>query len=70
MKHLFPLRQLNASLVRQSVISNWLNQSVMKLGDVQLMAGHKYPSSTEKYLQPDSDEQRKLINPFHPLNAF
>jgi site-specific recombinase XerD len=64
---LFSDRILNASTIRQSVIRNWLNEKKYPLADVQLLAGHKYPSSTEKYLQEDTDDRRKLINQFHPL---
>lgn len=64
---LFLDRTLNASTIRQSVIRNWLNEKNYPLADVQLLAGHKYPSSTEKYLGEDIDDRRKLINQFHPL---
>jgi len=67
LKGLSPARSLNASTIRQSVIANWLNESKYPLGDVQLPAGHKYPSSTEKYLREDIENKRKLINAFHPL---
>lgn len=64
---LFLDRSLNASTIRQSVIRNWLGEKNYPLADVQLLAGHKYPSSTEKYLGEDLDDKRKLINQFHPL---
>lgn len=64
---LFPDKNLNAKTIRQSVISNWLNKRKIPLGDVQIMAGHKYPSSTEKYLNQDVESKRNLINRFHPL---
>jgi hypothetical protein len=31
--------------------------SMMRLEDVQVMAGHSYPSTTEKYKNPNSEEQ-------------
>ena len=37
------------------------------LEDVQLFAGHKYPSTTERYRRKDINEQQELINKFHPL---
>ncbi len=64
---LFPDRKLNAQTIRQSVIANWLNEKRIALEDVQLMSGQKFPSSTEKYRRKDSEQQRKLINQFHPL---
>jgi len=67
LQSLFPEKNLNPKTIRQSVITNWLNKRKIPLGDVQIMAGHKYPSSTEKYLNQDADSKRKLINRFHPL---
>lgn len=64
---LFPDKSLNANTIRQSVISNWLNQRKLPLGDVQIMAGHKYPSSTERYKNQDAHTKRNLINRYHPL---
>ena len=37
--------------IRESVISHWLNVKKYELENVQLMAGHRYPSSTEKYIR-------------------
>ncbi len=48
-KALFPDRNLNTRTIRQSVIANWLNEFNIPLEDVQLLAGHKWLSSTEKY---------------------
>jgi len=64
---LFPDKNLNAKTIRQSVISNWLNKRKLPLGDVQLMSGHKYPSSTERYMNQDAHSKRNLINRFHPM---
>jgi site-specific recombinase XerD len=64
---LFPDRSLNALTIRQSVIANWLNEKKLPLEDVQILAGHRWPSSTERYIRLDLSEQRKLINKFHPL---
>jgi integrase/recombinase XerD len=66
-KSLFPDRNLNPKSVRQSVIANWLNERKMPLEQVQLLAGHKWISSTFGYRQTSSDEQREMINRFHPL---
>lgn len=67
MQALFPMRTLNPKTIRQSVISNWLNEKNYPLEQVQRMAGHRYPSTTEKYLRKDSESKRKLINELHPL---
>jgi len=67
LKHFFPERTLNATTIRQSVIANWLNEKNIALENVQLMAGQKFPSSTERYKRIDADEQRKWINKYHPL---
>ncbi|MGQ2983159.1 tyrosine-type recombinase/integrase [Flavobacterium sp.] len=64
---LYPDRPLNPRSIRMSVISNWLNEKKMSLEDVQELAGHKWPSTTEKYFRVDSLEQRQLINKFFPL---
>ncbi|MCB9196602.1 MAG: tyrosine-type recombinase/integrase [Flavobacteriales bacterium] len=67
LQSLFPAKNLNPKTIRQSVISNWLNKRKIPLGDVQIMAGHKYPSSTERYLNQDAHTKRNLINRYHPL---
>lgn len=64
---LFPDRNLNPRTVRMSVIAGWINEKKLPLETVQELAGHKWPSSTEKYRRPNDGEQRKLINQFFPL---
>lgn len=66
-KSLYPDRNLNPKTIRQSVISNWLNEKKLSLEQVQLMAGHRWISSTAKYRQTSIDEQRELINRWHPM---
>lgn len=66
-KPLFPDRNLNTKTIRQSVITNWLNEKKIPLEQVQLFAGHKWISSTATYRQTSIDEQRELVNRFHPL---
>jgi integrase/recombinase XerD len=66
-KPLFPNKILSPETIRQSVISNMLNEYKRPLADVQLFAGHKYPSTTAKYRSKDVEEQRRLINMYHPL---
>lgn len=65
-QHLFPERRLNPKTIRQSVITNLLKQG-QDLRVVQVFAGHKYPSSTEKYRQDDVEELKNEVLKFHPL---
>ncbi|WP_317168255.1 tyrosine-type recombinase/integrase [Flavobacterium silvaticum] len=67
LKALFPERKLNPRTIRMSVIANWMNEKKMPLEAVQEMAGHNWPSSTEKYLKVDSNQQRELINRYFPI---
>lgn len=67
LKHLYPERNLNPTTIRQSVIANKLNISKENIEDVQLFAGHKWPSSTEQYKRTDINEQLEKINMWHPL---
>jgi len=67
LKHFFPDRVFNTSTVRQSVIANLLNQKKLTVLKVQELSGMRYPSSAERYRSKDVEEQRKLINQFHPL---
>ena len=67
LQNLYPDRRLNPQNIRQSVISNMLNLQKLPLETVQLFAGHKWPSTTEKYRRKDVEEQRALIKMFHPL---
>lgn len=64
---LFPGRHLNPTSIRQSVIANWLNEKRFPLETVQLIAGHRWISSTAKYRHTSLDEKRILINRFHPM---
>ena len=43
------------------------HEKKIPLEDVQLLAGHRFPSSTERYKRVDTAQQRALINRFHPL---
>jgi integrase/recombinase XerD len=66
-KPLFPDRNLNSKTIRQSVISNWLNEKRIPMEQVQLMAGHRWISATARYRYTPVSERRELINRFHPL---
>ena len=55
----------NAKQIRTSVITKWLK--VHNLREVQYLAGHRYISSTESYLQNDMEGLKEEINQYHPL---
>ena len=66
-KKQFPDRILNAKTIRQSVITNLLKEG-KDLRLVQVFAGHKYPSSTERYRQTGIEKLKNEVEKFHPLN--
>lgn len=55
----------NLEQIRASVIIKWLKQ--YNLRQVQHMAGHRYISSTEKFLQNEMEGLTEEVNKFHPL---
>ncbi len=57
---------LNSRQLRASVITIWLSQ--YNLRKVQYLAGHRYISSTERYLQDDLENLHEIVNNFHPIN--
>lgn len=64
------LKQLNAKVIslrqiRASVITKWLK--IHNLREVQYLAGHRYISSTESYLQNDVEGLKEEIQQYHPL---
>jgi site-specific recombinase XerD len=56
----------NIHQIRASVITNWLKQ--YNLRQVQVLAGHRYISSTERYLQDDLESLHEIVNNFHPIS--
>ena len=57
----------NIKQIRASVITNWLRQ--YNLRKVQYLAGHRYISSTERYLQDDLENLHEIVNnPSDKLN--
>jgi integrase/recombinase XerD len=60
-------RKINLTTIRQSVITNLLKQG-KELRSVQVFAGHKYPSTTERYKPPQTEHLRAKIKQLHPLN--
>lgn len=67
LKALFPDRKLNPRTIRMSVICNWLNERKIPLEKVQELAGHKWPSTTEKYIKVNVENERELINRYFPI---
>jgi integrase/recombinase XerD len=65
-RNLFPERTLNPKTVRQSVITNWFRQG-LGIKEVQIIAGHKYPSTTEVYRPTDLGQLKNAIGRFHPV---
>jgi integrase/recombinase XerD len=65
-KELYPGRVVNAQTIRQSVITNLLKEG-HDLSLVQGFAGHKYPSSTEKYKQGAVETLKAAVQKYHPL---
>jgi len=61
-----PGRKINATTIRQSVISNLLKQG-HDLRIVQSFAGHKYTSTTEQYKQTNVEQLKQAINLHHPI---
>lgn len=52
--------------IRASVITYWLK--LHNLRQVQHMAGHRYISSTERYLINDIEDLQEEIEKYHPIN--
>jgi site-specific recombinase XerD len=65
-KPMFPDRTLNARTIRQSVITNLLKEG-KDLRVVQVFAGHKKISTTERYRQSGLKELQAAIKKHHPL---
>ena len=65
-KELYPNRKINVQTIRQSVITNLLKQG-NDLSIVQAFAGHKYPSTTQRYKQSEIETLKAAVNKYHPL---
>lgn len=52
--------------IRASVITYWLSQNNIR--EVQYMAGHRYISSTERYVQDDLENLQEVIESLHPIS--
>ena len=62
----FKDRKVNCQTIRQSVIMNLLKAG-NDLRIVQVFAGHKYPDTTEKYKQTDTEALKTAIQNYHPI---
>jgi len=62
----FKDRKVNCQTIRQSVLTNLLKAG-NDLRIVQVFAGHKTPSTTEKYKQSDTEALKAAIERFHPM---
>jgi len=62
----FKGRTVNCQTIRQSVITNLLKAG-NDLRIVQVFAGHKYPSTTEKYKQTSVEALKTAIQNYHPM---
>jgi len=65
-RHLFPTKRLTPTTIRQSVIANLLKQG-KDLRVVQVFAGHKKVSATERYRQNNLEALQQAIQKFHPI---
>jgi integrase/recombinase XerD len=66
LRGLYAPRKVNCRTIRQSVVSNLLKAG-NDLRVVQVFAGHKYPSATEKYKQAQLEELKAAVQKHHPL---
>lgn len=57
---------VNINQIRASVITNWLKQ--YNLRETQYFAGHRYISSTERYVQDDLENLHEIVNNYHPIS--
>ena len=58
--------KLTINLIRQSVIANKLKRG-NDIRMVQIFAGHKNASSTERYKPADIEQLKAVVNKYHPM---
>jgi len=63
-RFLFPERTLNPKTIRASALVNLFKQG-WDVKDVQLFAGHKYPSTTERYKPEDLSDLKDAVERWH-----
>jgi len=65
-RHQVSTKRLSPVTIRQSVIANLLKEG-RDLRVVQVFAGHKKPSATEKYRQNNLEALKQAVHKHHPL---
>ncbi|HAV54320.1 MAG TPA: integrase [Aequorivita sp.] len=60
------LRVKDSKQIRASVITHWLKH--YNIRKVQYMAGHRYISSTERYVQDNLEDLHEMIENLHPIS--
>jgi integrase/recombinase XerD len=65
-KNIYPNKTVNCQTIRQSVITNLLKKGT-DLRIVQAFAGHKHPSTTEKYKQNNVVQLKLALEFYHPI---
>jgi integrase/recombinase XerD len=63
----FPDRHLSTMSIRDSVISYLINKRNLPLEQVQTFAGHRWISSTQRYLHASVEAEREVLKMHHPL---
>ncbi len=64
---LFPNTRVTTTLIRQSVISYWINTCNIPVEQVQLLAGHKHISTTVAYRKPNMQALLTQVDTYHTL---
>lgn len=62
LQHKVPAKKLTPTLIRQSVIVWWINVLKLPIEQVQIMCGHRWLSTTEKYRFHNAAEEVRLVN--------
>lgn len=65
-KGFYPGRKVNAQTIRQSTLTNLFSQG-HDISLVQVFAGHKYPSATQRYRQAEVETLKAAVQKYHPL---
>lgn len=60
------LRVKDSKQIRASVITHWLKH--YNIRKVQYMVGHRYISSTERYVQDNLEDLHEMIENLHPIS--
>lgn len=67
---LFGGKPVTAENIRRSVIWNMLNIEKKPVEQVQLFAGHMWPSTTQRYVSAIDFNDRGMINRLHPMELL